>query len=209
MQKFKRTRKGYDPFECLSAIQKALRRGDEELALYFALEMCFSGYWSWVRNRLRIVAYEDVSIADPSSVTLALHALRDFDEMRKGNNDSWRLPLATAMLALARCKKSRIANHFQAAIMDDLESQGPKEFPDYVYDMHTREGKKLGRGIEHFLAECGKLENEININDPYKERAAQYWIKEEKKGKKHENNPEQKSGQAGFFNSSSGKPEED
>lgn len=208
MQKFKRTKNGYDPFVCLSAIQKAIRRGEEELSMYFALEMSLSGYWSWVRNRLRIVAYEDVGIADPEAVTLALGALKDVNEMKKGKNDSWRLALSTAVLALARSKKSRIADHFQAAVMDDLENNEPLEFPDYVYDKHTLKGRKLGRGIGHFLAVGGKLENENDLHDPYKDRAAQYWIKEERKEKGYEDKPAKEGGQAGLFDSAPGKSEE-
>ena len=94
MKGIKSTRNGYDPFECISAIHKAIRRGEEELAMYFALEMERSGYWSWVKNRIRIVAYEDIGMADAINALFAVTAIKDADEMHKGKGDSWRLPLS-------------------------------------------------------------------------------------------------------------------
>ncbi len=199
MKELETTKLGYDPFECVSTIQKAIRRGDEELAMYFALEMERSGYWSWVRNRLRIVAYEDVGIADPQSALLAVLAVRDADEMRKNKGDSWRLALSVAVLALARSEKSRIADHFQAAVRDDLETAPPKQIPDYALDKHTIRGKKLGRGLEHFLAIGGKLENEVDVSDRYKEKAAQFWKKENVNGKKPESKAKKDPGQSKLF----------
>lgn len=41
---------------------------------------------------------------------------------------------------------------------------------DYVYDKHTNEGKKLGRGFEHFYDQGAKLVN-CYIDDPFEEIA--------------------------------------
>ena len=44
----------------------------------------------------------------------------------------------------------------------------PIELPDFVYDQHTAEGRKLGRGLKHFLEEGCKLENRAEeLEDPF------------------------------------------
>jgi hypothetical protein len=35
--------------------------------------------------------------------------------------------------------------------------------PDKVYDQHTAEGRRLGRGMEHFKAEGAQLQNKSNV----------------------------------------------
>ena len=37
------------------------------------------------------------------------------------------------------------------------------DLPDYVYDRHTIEGQRLGRGIEHFLTESAKVAPEADL----------------------------------------------
>ena len=54
-----RTLNGYDFFECSSAMQKAVRRGDAKTAGYFALELWHSGYRDYVWKRLFTISAED------------------------------------------------------------------------------------------------------------------------------------------------------
>ena len=41
----------------------------------------------------------------------------------------------------------------------------PPAIPDKVYDKHTTEGRKLGRGLEHFLKEGASLQNKSDVQD--------------------------------------------
>ena len=59
-----KTQNGYDFYELLSALQKCVRRGLEEQAVYFAVELDgFNSTALW--NRLRIIASEDIGCANP------------------------------------------------------------------------------------------------------------------------------------------------
>ena len=49
--------------ECISGIQKMIRRGKEREALILARELCASGYPAAVARRLMIIACEDIGLA--------------------------------------------------------------------------------------------------------------------------------------------------
>jgi replication-associated recombination protein RarA len=65
-----RTRNGLDVFVCLSAMQKAIRRGLEREAMEFAVGLIHSGksFTSMVCNRLEVISHEDIGLADPFAV---------------------------------------------------------------------------------------------------------------------------------------------
>ena len=56
---------GYLCGEVASALQKSLRRGEERDALFWATELELSGFGKYVWKRLRIIASEDVGLAEP------------------------------------------------------------------------------------------------------------------------------------------------
>ena len=58
------TEGGYLNSECTSAMQKCIRRGLEEEALFWATELDFAGYGAYVWRRLQIIASEDIGLAD-------------------------------------------------------------------------------------------------------------------------------------------------
>ena len=55
---------GYLMGEVASAMQKEIRRGHEREALFWATELDLAGYGDYVWKRLRIIASEDVGLAD-------------------------------------------------------------------------------------------------------------------------------------------------
>jgi hypothetical protein len=75
--------------------------------------------------------------------------------------------IAKAIVILARCRHSRDADELNLLVADRLpdedldaalrhcgvEAVDDRHFviPDYVYDVHTRRGKRLGRTKEQFL----------------------------------------------------------
>src|SRR5690348_14252237 len=59
------TRHNLDPFACLSALQKCIRRGVEREAMEFACELLHSTgtgpqFLTMVTNRLEIISHEDI-----------------------------------------------------------------------------------------------------------------------------------------------------
>jgi replication-associated recombination protein RarA len=59
-----RTPNGHACGEVTSALQKAIRRGDERAALYWMSELDLAGYGGYCWKRLRLIASEDCGLAD-------------------------------------------------------------------------------------------------------------------------------------------------
>jgi replication-associated recombination protein RarA len=151
---------GYLNGEVASALQKAIRRGDERGALFWASELDLAGYANYVWKRLRIIASEDVGLADTEAV-LAVHALwQSWLEHKKQTKESEPLHLLHAVCLLARAKKSGIVVHAWMAFYEGDRQAMAIEVPDHALDMHTARGRRMGRGRKHFVEEAGKLENE-------------------------------------------------
>ena len=154
--------------EAASALQKEIRRGHEQEALYWATELDLAGFGGYVWKRLRIIASEDVGLAD-TSAAVTIRVLNDnWIEMRKADKDdplNAAIFLVHAVILLARAPKSRIVDH---ALMVMYEGDRPTvDVPDYALDKHTARGRKMGRGHDHFFDVAAQLENETKLPDPY------------------------------------------
>jgi replication-associated recombination protein RarA len=163
--------------EVASALQKAIRRGNEREALFWASELDLAGFGNYVWKRLRIIASEDVGLADTDAV-IAVRVLYDNwqEAKRAKNEDPLPLFLAHAVLVLVRAAKSGIAVHAVMAFwMGDRAAMG-MEIPDHALDMHTARGRQMGRGKQHFLDEAGRLEGET-LPDPYLDEGASAWLR--------------------------------
>jgi replication-associated recombination protein RarA len=161
---------GYPVDEVSSAMQKSIRRGLEEDALYWAGEFFGTrphGLW----KRLRVIASEDVGIA-ATSVVMTVRALY---ENWKQDNDF--LYTAHAVILLVRAKKSHIVVHAAVAVNDGLLPK--RDIPDYAVDRHTERGRMMKRGYSHFLNEGARLVNELSEADPYGPRVRKHLLKQQ------------------------------
>jgi replication-associated recombination protein RarA len=170
------TTRGYDIYELLSALQKDIRRGNEYKAIFWAAELeSFNPRMLW--NRLRIIASEDIGIANPLAPLIVDVLEKEYDDAKKRDNDSYRLFLTHAVLFLARSTKSRIVDDFLNVVYGEIQHEDKKlPIPDYALDMHTLKGKKMGRDFRYFFAEGNKLSNEA-LENPYTEKAKEILIK--------------------------------
>jgi replication-associated recombination protein RarA len=161
---------GYLAGEVASALQKEIRRGNEPAALFWATELDLGGFGEYVWKRLRIIASEDVGLADPLAALTVRSLYENWVQARKKKDDrqeSWRLFTVHAVCLLARAKKSRMIDH---ALMATYEGKREHlEIPDYALDRHTAAGRKMGRGNRHFFEVGTHLENEGDVYDPYRE----------------------------------------
>jgi replication-associated recombination protein RarA len=165
---------GYVMFEVVSALQKSIRRGDEESAMWWALEM-LPRYESWMWRRLMVIAQEDIGLAAPDVVQFVTGQCNAWFTMRDlGAKGECRLVLANTILAMCRAHKSRLADHFQA-VVSRLHHVEKRSIPDHALDKHTLRGKQMGRGVEHWLLEGAHLENENGTHDPYQDAAWEIW----------------------------------
>ena len=164
------TMKWYNLDEVISAIQKEIRRGNEYHAVYWALELeSFNNKTLW--NRLKVIATEDVGLANPTIPLLIFVLEKNYFDTYKRKTNLSKLFLIYAILLLSRSPKSRIVDDLLSTISSDIKDYNKRiEIPDYALDMHTFRGKKMGRGINHFLEEGVKILNEKGEN-PYKKLA--------------------------------------
>jgi len=170
---------GYDMFETASALQKAIRRGQEEDAMYWALEF-LPKYDGWLWRRLLVIANEDIGIADMEVVRFVTTQLTAYYTMLNLNGKSEvLLVVANTILAMCRAEKSRLADRF-VCVTTHANGTERREIPDHALDKHTRRGKAMGRGMQHFLTEGAVLSPESDIPDPYTEQAHAIWLSEYK-----------------------------
>lgn len=172
-----KTKKGYDFFEVSGSLQKCIRRGLEDEAMYWAVELFNSNYAEYVWKRLRIIASEDVGLAYPGIAAdiAALYANhREQAKKKEDANKPERLFLTHAVLLLCRAPKSRIVDwtliyHWMR------HDHVMLEVPNFALDKHNDRGRALGRGFKHFFEEGSHLENMANAEEDafYKARAEQ------------------------------------
>jgi hypothetical protein len=162
--------------EATSAIQKAVRDGDEAAAVYWIKQLYYADRKVW--KKLNVIATEDIGVAD---LSVKHHILELEEAAEKCKNDSRHsdlLHVINAVLICCRAKKSRAADNAiiwmnenptwkpadEKEIAALAETDAPQPvIPDKVYDMHTGKGRRLGRGMEHFKKEAAVLTNESDV----------------------------------------------
>lgn len=160
-----KTKKGYDFFECSSALQKCIRRGLEDEAMFWAVELYDSGFGEYVWKRLRIISSEDVGLAEPLMPANIWALYRSYQEQSKkkdDKNEPQRLFLTHAVLLLCRCKKSRLIDWTLLVywLMHPFKNLA---IPDFAYDKHNERGRRLGRSWAHFFDEGTQLGNSADV----------------------------------------------
>lgn len=165
----KLTKKGYDFYEVASAFQKSIRRGLLEDAMYWGIELYESSYAEYAWKRMVIMASEDVGLGEPSCIVqiMALKQSYDFLELRH-DQGAKKLPFTQAVVVLVKSRKSRFIDH-AITVYWQQNREEMKPIPDWAFDMHTRKGKSMGRGLSYFykesclIANANKVEGEEEL----------------------------------------------
>ena len=163
------TKKGYDFYEVASAFQKSIRRGLLEDAMYWGIELYESCYAEYAWKRMVIMASEDVGLGEPSCIVqiMALKQSYDFLELRH-DQGAKKLPFTQAVAVLVKSRKSRFVDH-AITVYWQQNKEEVKPIPDWAFDMHTRKGKAMGRGLSYFykesclIANANKVEGEEEL----------------------------------------------
>jgi replication-associated recombination protein RarA len=178
-----KSKNGYAMDEVTSALQKAIRRGDEELAGFWAMEAVDSGYGSYLLHRLSVIACEDIGLADPMAAVLvgvvkSVIEDRMEDQRKRGRWASFpHEMIGLLILYLCRAPKSRQADDFMWLIQRRRKAGWKAEVPGYALDEHTKRGKArikriaAERGVaqakvaeEIFYTEAGLLKNAVDVD---------------------------------------------
>jgi replication-associated recombination protein RarA len=141
-----RTPGGYALGEVASALQKAIRRGQEELAAWWALEMFKGGYWRYFFSRAYVIACEDIGLADPQAIVqvAALWQAAELAEKRKAKSVN-ALVVVQCAVYLARAPKEREMDDLWVLLEIQAKAGWRPEIPPEALDAHTDAGKDLLR----------------------------------------------------------------
>ena len=135
---------GDDHYDTASAFIKSLRGSDPDAALYWLAKMLHAGEeLRFITRRLVIFASEDVGLADPLALTLAISAQQAVEFV--GLPEA-RITLAHAAVYLATAPKSNSAYAAFGKAEKDLAQGRTLEVPSHLRDSHYKGAKSLGHG---------------------------------------------------------------
>ncbi|HWR37294.1 MAG TPA: replication-associated recombination protein A [Clostridia bacterium] len=141
---------GEEHFNIISALHKSVRNSDPDATLYWLGRMLEAGEDPlYVARRLVRMAVEDVGLADPHALQLAVAARDavDFIGMPEGN-----LALAEAAVYLAVAPKSNALYTAYGAVQRDVEETAADQVPLHLRNAPTKLMKGLGYGKDYQYA---------------------------------------------------------
>lgn len=130
--------------EQISALHKAVRGSAPDAALYWLCRMLDGGCDPlYIARRVVRMAIEDIGLADPRGLTMALEA---WDVYERLGNPEGQLAIAQAVVFLACAAKSNAVYAAFNAAMSDAQSSGSLEVPVHLRNAPTSLLKKMGFG---------------------------------------------------------------
>ena len=131
-------------YDQISALHKAVRGSDADASLYRLLRMLDGGADPlYVGRRLVRMAVEDIGLADPRALRLALDACETYERLGSPEGE---LALAEAALYLAVAAKSNAVYEAYNAARDFIRADGTRPVPLHIRNAPTSLMKNLGYG---------------------------------------------------------------
>jgi putative ATPase len=127
-------RAGDAHYDTISAFIKSMRASNENGAMYWLAKMLHAGEdFRFIARRIVIFASEDVGLADPEALSLAIATQQavEFVGMPEA-----RIPLAHATAYMCRAKKSREAYDALNAATEEIESERTMRVPEHLKNKH-------------------------------------------------------------------------
>ncbi|MFL6543117.1 MAG: replication-associated recombination protein A, partial [Chthoniobacterales bacterium] len=121
-------------YDTISAFIKTMRGSDEKGAIYWLAKMLHAGEDPrFIARRIVIFASEDVGLADPEALPLAIAGQQavEFVGMPEA-----RIPLAHATAYMCRAAKNREAYDALGAATEQIESEQTEAIPDRLKNKH-------------------------------------------------------------------------
>ena len=133
---------GDEHYNLISAVHKSLRASDTDAALYWVARMMTSGQDPrYVLRRLTRFAMEDVGLADPNAMQIALAAWQIYERMGSPEGD---IAITELVIYLATAPKSISAYKAQNASYRAAQSTGSLMPPKNILNAPTKMMKNLG-----------------------------------------------------------------
>ena len=141
---------GDNHYDTISAFIKSMRGSDPDAAVYYLARMLYAGEdIKFIARRIMICAAEDVGIADPMALTVAVSASQAVE--RIGMPEA-QIILSQAVLYVATAPKSNSAVMAVSAAMDAVKSGRTMPVPVHLQDRHYKGAEKLGHGAGYLYA---------------------------------------------------------
>ncbi|MES2094714.1 MAG: replication-associated recombination protein A [Actinomycetota bacterium] len=138
-------RNGDEHYDVISAFIKSIRGSDVDAALHYLARMIEAGEDPrFISRRVMISAAEDIGIADPQALLIAVAAA---DAVQYVGMPEGRIPLAEAVVYLANAPKSNAAYLALDAAIADVRAGRVGRVPAHLRDAHYGGAKKLGHGV--------------------------------------------------------------
>ena len=137
-------KKGEQFYDQISALHKAVRGSDPDASLYWLCRMLDGGCDPrYVARRVLRMASEDIGLADPRALTLALEACEVYERMGSPEGE---LAIAEAVVFMACAAKSNAVYVAYGAAMEDARRHGSLDVPMHLRNAPTSLMKGLGYG---------------------------------------------------------------
>lgn len=137
-------------YDQISALHKSVRGTDPDAALYWFARIVDGGCDpSYLARRITRMAVEDIGLADPRALQLAIDAWQAYDRLGTPEGE---LALANAVVYLACAPKSNAAYVGYGEARADVEKHGTLEVPMHLRNAPTRLMKDLGYGAGYRYA---------------------------------------------------------
>lgn len=138
-------KQGDNHYDVISAFIKSMRGSDPDAVLHYMARMIKAGEQpEFICRRIIICAAEDVGLADPKALEVAVAAMNAVHFV------GWpeaRIPLAMAALYVANAPKSNSAIVGIDKALGDVDKLGDFAVPPHLRDAHYAGAKNFGHGI--------------------------------------------------------------
>ncbi len=131
-------------YDQISALHKSVRSSNPDGAIYWLARMLDGGCDpSYLLRRLTIMAVEDVGLADPRALEMAINVWNAYDRIGAPEGD---IALSNLVVYLASTAKSNAAYMSLHAARADIAKYGTQPVPMHLRNAPTRLMKTLGYG---------------------------------------------------------------
>ncbi len=141
---------GDNHYDTISAFIKSMRGSDPDAAIYYLARMLYAGEdIKFIARRIMICAAEDVGMADPNALNVAVSASLACE--RIGMPEA-QIILAEAVNYVATAPKSNASYMSIGAAMNEVKNTKTPPVPVHLQDAHYGGHAKLGHGIGYKYA---------------------------------------------------------
>lgn len=131
-------------YNVISAFIKSMRGSDPNAALYYLARMLESGEDPlYIARRMIIFASEDVGLANPQAVQVAVACMQSYQFV--GKAEGW-IPLSQCAVYLAGSPKSNSSYAGYQKALQDVKQHGSLDVPLHLRNAPTKMMKNMGYG---------------------------------------------------------------